>query len=89
MKTREPQLPQSDSIRELAEFWDTHDLTDFEAQLEEAPGPVFVRGDAVTIPLEPDEADALAQLAAAAGKTREQLLHDWIQQQLARHGKAS
>jgi hypothetical protein len=27
-------IPQTDSIQELAEFWDTHDLTDFEEQLE-------------------------------------------------------
>ena len=26
-------IPQTDSIQELAQFWDTHDLTDFEGQL--------------------------------------------------------
>lgn len=34
-------LPQTDSIRELAEFWDKHDLTDFESELEEVVEPVF------------------------------------------------
>ncbi len=34
-------IPQTDSIRELAEFWDTHDLTDLEAELEEVTEPVF------------------------------------------------
>ncbi len=33
-------LPQTDSIQELAQFWDTHDLTDFEEQLEEVTEPV-------------------------------------------------
>jgi hypothetical protein len=28
-------LPQTDLIEELAKFWDIHDLTDFEDQLEE------------------------------------------------------
>ena len=37
------QLPKTDSIDELAEFWDTHDLTDFEEELEEVPEPVFIR----------------------------------------------
>ena len=32
MKTQ--RLPQTDSIQELAQFWDTHDLTDFEDELE-------------------------------------------------------
>jgi hypothetical protein len=39
----EPEIPQSDSIQELAQFWDTHDLTDFEDDLEEIPEPVFER----------------------------------------------
>lgn len=37
------QLPKTDSIDELARFWDTHDLTDFEDQLEVVTEPVFVR----------------------------------------------
>ena len=27
-------IPQTDSIEELAQFWDLHDLTDFEDELE-------------------------------------------------------
>ncbi len=40
MKTAEA-LPQTDSIQELAQFWDNHDLTDFEDELEEVTEPVF------------------------------------------------
>jgi len=40
---KKPKMPETDSIRELAEFWDTHDLTDFEDELEEVTEPVFVR----------------------------------------------
>ena len=36
-------IPQTDSIEELARFWDTHDVTDFEGQLEEVVEPVFER----------------------------------------------
>ena len=31
-------LPQTDSIEELAKFWDTHDLTEFESELERGHG---------------------------------------------------
>ena len=34
-------LPQTDSIQELAQFWDTHDLTEFADELEEVIEPVF------------------------------------------------
>lgn len=36
-------LPRTDSIRELADFWDAHDLTDFSDQLEEVAEPLFER----------------------------------------------
>jgi hypothetical protein len=42
MKTTEA-LPQTDSIQELAKFWETHDLTDFENDLEEVAEPIFKR----------------------------------------------
>jgi hypothetical protein len=39
----EKRLSQTDSIRQLAEFWDTHDLTEFEDELQEAKELVFDR----------------------------------------------
>lgn len=36
-------LPNTDSVQELARFWDNHDLTDFDNQLEEVTEPVFER----------------------------------------------
>jgi hypothetical protein len=41
MKARK--IPKTDSIGELARFWDTHDLADFEDQLEDVSEPVFER----------------------------------------------
>ena len=38
-----PKMPQMDSIDELARFWDTHDLTDFEDELEEVSESIFER----------------------------------------------
>lgn len=38
-------IPQTNSIEEMARFWDTHDLTDFQDELEEMPEPVFERKD--------------------------------------------
>jgi hypothetical protein len=32
-------LPRTDSIQELAAFWQTHEVAGFEDELEEAPGP--------------------------------------------------
>jgi len=35
MVMNKQKIPETDSIQELARFWDTHDLTDFEEELEE------------------------------------------------------
>lgn len=34
-------IPKTESIAELAEVWDTHDLTDFQRELEEVEAIVF------------------------------------------------
>lgn len=46
MKTE--RLPKTDSIQELAQFWDTHDLTDFESEMDEVTEPAFRSGDGDT-----------------------------------------
>ena len=51
-------IPQTDSIEELARFWDTHDLTDFEDQLEEVTEPVFER-ITVRVHLQPKEIEVV------------------------------
>ncbi len=43
-----PRIPQTDSIAELAAFWDSHDVTDFEDELVEVPEQVFVRSQQPT-----------------------------------------
>lgn len=80
-------LPKTDSIQELAKFWDTHDLTDFEDELEEPSGPVFERNPAIRLPLKFHEAKAVEQMAHAKGVSPEELIRAWVLQELAREDK--
>jgi hypothetical protein len=80
-------LPKTDSIQKLAEFWDSHDLTDFEDDLEDVAKPVFVRGVRVAeikIPLKSGEAKAVERIAQAKGLSREELVRGWVLKQIAR-----
>jgi predicted DNA binding CopG/RHH family protein len=77
-------IPRTDSIQELAEFWDTHDSTDYEDELVEVTEPVFERSTAIEVRLQPGEAEAVRELARAQGVTQEQLIHEWVRQKLAR-----
>jgi len=36
-------IPKTDSIQELAKFWDSHDLTDFDDEVIEITEPVFIK----------------------------------------------
>ena len=85
---KKSKLPKTDSIEKLAEFWDTHDLTDFEAELEEVAEPVFVCGTAIKVPLESREVEAVEQMAQAKGVSREELIRAWVLQKIARRNNA-
>jgi len=70
-------IPQTDSIQELSQFWDVHDLTDFEEQLEEVSGTVFERST-VKIHLESDEVETIRKLASLKGVSHANLIREWI-----------
>ena len=76
------QLPQTDSIHELASFWDTHDLSDFDDQLEEIAEPVFQRNVAITIPLKAEEIEAVREIAESKGINSVVPIREWISQQI-------
>ena len=77
-----PQIPDTDSIAELARFWDTHDVTDFEQELEEIPGATFARAEAIPVPLTVAERDAVRRIAAARGLAESALIHEWVKEKL-------
>ncbi|MEX0867272.1 MAG: CopG family antitoxin [Pirellulales bacterium] len=71
-------IPQTDSIRELAEFWDEHDLTDFEEELEVVTEPIFERESEVTIHLPPKEVATIEYLAKSQGVDSASLIRAWV-----------
>jgi hypothetical protein len=77
-------IPKTDSIEELAAFWDTHDLTDFEDQLEEVHTSVFVgrKESTVAVELTPKETEALGRLAQAEGVEKTTLVRKWVRESL-------
>jgi len=79
-----PRIPNTDSIDELARFWDKHDLTDFEDELEEVASRVFSRRKETTVAvaLTPKEVQALRRLADAEGINESRLVHKWVREKL-------
>ena len=71
-------LPQTDSIHELANFWDTHDVTEFEDELEEVGERVFERDTEITVHLETDDANAVRTMAKSRGVGDAELIRQWV-----------
>ena len=80
-----PRIPTTDSIQELATFWQHHDLTDFENELAEVSEPVFRRGHVVGVPLTEDEHLAIRAAAASRGIDEASLIREWVKEKL--HGQ--
>jgi len=77
-------IPRTDSIQELAEFWQSHDVTDFDDELEEVSGAMFHRAHVVAVPLSGDEREAVRDAAAARGVDEAELIHEWVKEKLGR-----
>lgn len=87
---KKSKMPKTDSINELADFWDKHDVTDFEDELEEVGEPVFVRAGAIQIHLAPRELAEVKKQARATGVSHEELVHAWVLEHLAKsNGRGS
>ncbi len=75
-------LPTTDSISELAEFWQAHDLTDFEGELEEVTSPTFQKGDQFQVRLSASDARALRSKARHAHVSEGELVSQWVHERL-------
>ena len=78
MKTK--RIPKTDSIRELARFWDTHEVTEFESELEEVTEQVFE--PVIPLSLQYEEAKAVRRIAKTEGVPDAVLIRSWIQEKI-------
>ncbi|HEX7724103.1 MAG TPA: CopG family antitoxin [Pyrinomonadaceae bacterium] len=76
-------LPQTDSIQELAQFWDTHDVADFGGELEEVTEPVFERRTVIALDLDSAEAQAVNKLAESQGIADAELIRGWVREKIS------
>lgn len=77
-------IPKTDSISELAQFWDTCDITDFEDDMEEVSESVFEQDPDTEIAfhLQSREIEALKHIAKSRGLTHDALLREWVREKL-------
>lgn len=78
-------LPQFESLDELVEFWETHDFTDYLAEMEEIDfNTLSSLGATLRITLSPEPLARLAEMADQQGVTPNSLAQAWIEERLKR-----
>jgi predicted DNA binding CopG/RHH family protein len=75
-------ISKSRSIAEMAEFWDTHDATDFEGQTQPVEFEFDLRSRRHYIAIDPDLLARLRDVAAARGLSAESLANLWLQERV-------
>ena len=82
-RVRDPLPDEFASRAEVAEFWDTHDITDYLDELQ----PITVKlldtvAHGVIITFEPDTFDEICELARERNTSPETLIQQWIVERL-------
>ena len=75
-------ISKSRSIEEMAEFWDTHDATDFEDQTQPVEFEFDLRSRRHYIAIDPDLLARLRDVAEGRGLSAESLANLWLQERV-------
>lgn len=75
MDENKSSISKAESYREIGEFWDSHDVTDFWGQTEEVEFEVNLDSDVRMVTLEPN-------LAWEKGISLQTLLNLWVREKL-------
>jgi hypothetical protein len=68
------------SYREIGEFWDTHDLSDFWDQTHDVQMDVDIESSTMYFPVEKALAEKLRTEAESRGVSAATLLNTWVQE---------
>lgn len=82
-KTRRHPIPRNfKSVEEAAEFWDSHDLSDYLDSTREVQFEVALQRRVYLTALEPQLAKKLMEIARKRGITTETLINVWLAEKM-------
>ena len=88
-KLKEPVPEEFNSLKEAAEFWDKHDLTDYWKFTKEAEGDIKVPPTPRYVPLEKEISEVITQIAKKEHISPETLVNLWLKERLLKQVKNS
>src|SRR5579864_396649 len=85
--TKKSRIPEFKSYAEEAEFWDTHDFTEFEDETHPVDMHVSkIESESVLVLFDADTNRKLEQFANEVGIKKSTLIHNWIMERLQQQG---
>lgn len=82
MDNSESSISRAKSYREIGEFWDEHDLTDYWEQTEPVEFEVEIESEVRYVALEPTVAVDISKTARRKGVAPETLVNLWLREKL-------
>ena len=77
-------IPEFKTIEEMARFWDSHDITDFEDQLTEVKEPIFqkMKSRIISFKLDSEQYEKLKKIADQKKLNTVSLVNQWVTKQI-------
>jgi CopG antitoxin of type II toxin-antitoxin system len=88
MRKNKSSLSEAQSYKEIGEFWDNHDLTDYWDHTKPVEFEVEIESEATYFPVETSLSAKLVSLAKQRGVSPETLLNLWIQEKVKEEAAA-
>lgn len=70
------------SYREIGEFWDTHDLSEYGDQIKPVEFEIDIQSEATYYPIEARLSEKIGAIAKKRGVSPETLLNLWLQEKV-------
>jgi hypothetical protein len=84
MRTSNSSISKARSYREIGEFWDTHDLSDYWDQTYPVEFEINIQSEVTYFPVDTRLSTKIRSLAKRRGVSPETLLNLWVQEKLQR-----
>jgi len=83
MRKNVTKLPAFKSLKEIEEFWESHEFTEFQDEFKEIKNPEVEIKDRTYLPITLTMYEKLEKIALQLNTTVDSLIHRWVQEKLA------
>ena len=86
---KQMKIPEFTTLEDMAQFWDSHEITEFEDELREVREPIFdhLQRRAIIVMLDAEQYTLLNSIAEQEHLNAMSLVHEWVVMLIEQKGK--